>query len=85
MTINAFTSIVESILRLIHTFDGVIFGLYPTKEIVLAGDKEDTLMQGWSALSQSFLPQAVVLFNDGSKRNNFGQIAPYVEGQKRRQ
>jgi len=40
-----------------------IFGLYPTKEIVLAGDKEDTLMQRMvSLVHKSFLPQAVVKF-----------------------
>ena len=83
--LNAFTSIVESSPSA-HTYFlmAAIFGLYPTKEIVLAGDKEDTLMQRMvSLVHKSFLPQAVVLFNDGSKEEQaLIKMAPYVEGQK---
>jgi uncharacterized protein YyaL (SSP411 family) len=83
--LNAFTSIVESSPSA-HTYFlmAAIFGLYPTKEIVLAGDKEDTLMQRMvSLVHKSFLPQAVVLFNDGSKKEQaLIKMAPYVEGQK---
>jgi uncharacterized protein YyaL (SSP411 family) len=83
--LSAFASIVESNPSA-HTYFlmAAIFGLYPTKEIVLAGSKEEPVMQSMiSLVHKSFLPQAVVLFNDSSKEElALIKMAPYIEGQK---
>lgn len=60
-----------------------IFGLYPTKEIVLAGDSRDVNMQEMlNIVHKSFLPEAVIVFNDVAvKEQVLLDLVPYIKGQ----
>ncbi|NLN42597.1 MAG: hypothetical protein GX160_11625 [Clostridiales bacterium] len=58
-------------------------GLYPTKEIVLAGDSRDTNMQKMlNIVHKSFLPEAVIIFNDvAEKDQDLFELVPYIKEQ----
>ncbi|HZJ82457.1 MAG TPA: thioredoxin domain-containing protein [Clostridia bacterium] len=67
-----------------HFLMAAMFGLYPTKEIVLSGDSKDQNMKAMiDFIHKTFLPQAIVLLRDsGSKDRALVQLAPYVENQR---
>ena len=73
-----------------HFLMAAVFGLYPTGEIVLAGDSKDTGIQRMiSLVHKSFLPQITVLLNDtdlpeepAEDQPPIRDLAPYVMGQQ---
>ena len=60
-----------------------IFGLHPTKEIVLAGDSRDINMQKmFKLVHKYFLPEAVIIFKDvAAKEQLLLDQVPYIKGQ----
>ena len=83
--LNAFASTVESNpFAYTYFLLAAMFGLFPTKELVLVGSKEDPIMQKMLRLvHKSLLHQAVVLLNDTRiGEEALIEMAPYTEGQK---
>ena len=82
--LNAFASIVQKNPSA-HSYFlmAAILGLYPTKEIVLAGDSRDTNMQKMlNIVHKSFLPEAVIIFNDvAEKDQDLFELVPYIKEQ----
>lgn len=82
--LNAFAQVVESRPSgHTHFLMAAMFALYPTKEIVLAGNSRDVDMQKMVALiHKSFLPQTVVIFNEiDSEDGLIRELASYIGDQ----
>ncbi|MFT9486248.1 MAG: thioredoxin domain-containing protein [Tepidibacillus sp.] len=85
--LKAFAGSIEQYPRAYSYFlTAIQFALWPTKEIVIAGELEDErTMDLFNIIRDTYLPEAVVLLHpDGKGREDIEKIAPFTKDQKKK-